>query len=395
MVRAVGDPEPIRALGGATNSRLVSAAAERRLSDLAHDLGPMQHATEVADLYAGLARAVTKAIHADACSVSVVDETGEILRDVAASVVPPARLNSVAEEFKLDEFPATRAVIESGMPVEISVSDTSADKTERDYLVELGFPRVLICPLTVEGKNIGTIEAYRLADRGFRQDDPAQVAVIGSFAANSYSRIRLAERLESHYTETLQALAAALDAKDPYTQAHTGRITDLAHALGIALQLSPDTRRGVRLGAILHDVGKIGISDSILQKAGPLTESEWEMMRKHPVVGEQMLSGIEFVGPALPIIRHHHERWDGKGYPDGLAGPDIPIGARIVAVCDAFDAMTSDRPYRRAAPHERAFQELLDCAGSHFDPDFAVLFVEVMRQIGEEHLEEKFVRYAN
>lgn len=118
-------------------------------------------------------------------------------------------------------------------------------------------------------------------------------------------------------------------------------------------------------------------------------------MRAHPLIGERMLRGIDFLRPALPIIRHHHERWDGKGYPDGLVGEEIPIGARIVAVCDAFDAMTSDRPYRRALPLGAACDEIMKHAGFQFDPDCASLLVDVVRNMGDDHLENRFVRYAS
>ena len=166
-------------------------------------------------------------------------------------------------------------------------------------------------------------------------------------------------------------------------------------ALSVALQVPLEERRAVRLGAILHDVGKIGVSDAILRKPGPLSEREWIVMRAHPVIGEHMLSGIDFLAPALPVVRHHHERWDGRGYPDGLSGDAIPIGARIVAVCDAFDAMTSDRPYRPQMAVADACEELRSGAGRQFDPDCANLLVEVLTSLGDEHLEERFVRYAS
>jgi HD-GYP domain-containing protein (c-di-GMP phosphodiesterase class II) len=188
---------------------------------------------------------------------------------------------------------------------------------------------------------------------------------------------------------------SALEARDPYTQKHTGRIRDMAMALAGSLQLPGEERRALRLGSILHDVGKIGVPDSILLKPGPLSEEEWEVMRTHPVVGEGMLRGMEFLAPALPIIRHHHERWDGSGYPDGLAGERIPRGARIVAVCDAFDAMTSDRPYRRALDSTAACRELLAQAGKQFDPTSAALLVEIVSDLGEGRLEERFIRYAD
>jgi HD-GYP domain-containing protein (c-di-GMP phosphodiesterase class II) len=165
--------------------------------------------------------------------------------------------------------------------------------------------------------------------------------------------------------------------------------------LASAMHLSPDFRRSLRLGSILHDVGKIGVPDSILLKPASLSEPEWEIMRRHPTIGEQMLRPIEFLGPALPIVRHHHERWDGGGYPDGLAKENIPLGARMVAVCDTFDAMVSDRPYRAGSSVVTAIDEILSCAGTQFDPKCARLLVEVVTHLGDEDLDEKLVRYAS
>lgn len=389
FVLVTGDPEY-----GAKRDKK-AFPRERRMSDLAHDLGAMQEATDLPDLYAGLARAVVGALRVDACLISLVEESSGMLKDVAASVVPPARLNVVAEEHLLDDFPVTRQVIDTGTHTEISIADDEADERERRFLMELGMGRVLICALNVEGRSIGTVEAYRVQDRPFRHDDGQQVEVLCAFASNSYSRIQLASKLETHYTETIAALMSALEARDPYTEAHTGRISDMALAIAVAMQVPVEVRRAVKLGAILHDVGKIGISDTILSKTGPLTDEEWEVMRTHPQIGERMLKDIDFVRPALPIIRHHHERWDGGGYPDGLQGEMIPVGARIVAVCDAFDAMTSDRPYRKSLPAEEASRRLLACAGTQFDPACAALLVDAISKMGEDHLAERFVRYAS
>jgi HD domain/GAF domain len=354
----------------------------------------MQAANDLPDLFAALAHSVAKNIHADACLISLLDEERDVLRDVAASVIAPARLNTVAMEYRLSEFPMTRAVLEKHNPREVSIHDPDADPAERAVLDDLGFRRVLLCPLIVEDRAIGTVECYRTVDRGFRKDDPDQVAFLAAFAANTYSRIQLAAKLESHYTVTLEALASALEAKDPNTEAHTGRIRDMALALSTAMQVPPELRRAVKLGAILHDVGKIGIADAILLKPGPLDDEEWQVMRQHPLIGERMLQGIDFVAPALPIVRHHHERWDGNGYPDRLTKDEIPLGARIVAVCDAFDAMTSDRPYRKGMPMEHACDELISCAGKQFDPMCVALLVDVVSRLGQDHLEERFVRYA-
>jgi HD domain-containing protein/GAF domain-containing protein len=362
---------------------------------LISDLSDMQEANDRGDLFAGLAQAITSGLNADACLVSLLDPDGSTLRDVAASVVAPARLNRVVEEYQLEDFPATREVVRTGRWIEISANNPEDDPSERNYLTELGFKRLLMCRLMIDESTVGTIEAYRSEDRAFNCEDAGQIALLGTFAANAYAKIQMSEKLEAHYTTTLEALAAALEAKDPYTQAHTGRIRDMALALAVSMKVPAPLRRGVRLGAILHDVGKIGISDTILHKPGPLTESEWRVMRTHPIVGERMLKGIDFLTDALPVIRHHHERWDGGGYPDKLAGEAIPLGARIVAVCDAFDAMTTDRPYRKAMPVDLAREEILACAGKQFDPQCATLLAEVLTDVGVDDLEQRLVRYAS
>ena len=368
---------------------------DRRISELVIDMKPMRDTTEVADLFAILARSVLHALNADACLVSVCDDNSGRLRDVGASVRPSIELNILAQEYPLDEFPTTRSVIDNGSYVEIEAGDPGADKSERRFLQEMGFGRMLLCGFSMETEVRGTVEVFRVENRPFRADDHEQVGLVVAFAANHYSRIQLAEKLEAHYTETIEALTSALEARDPYTQAHTGRIRDLALAVALAMKVSAEERRAVHLGALLHDVGKIGVSDAILRKPGPLDDDEWAAMREHPLIGERMLAKVDFLQPALAAVRYHHERWDGNGYPDGLKGEEIPLSARIVGVCDAYDAMTSDRPYRNALTRDEACGEILTCSGTQFDPACAQLLVEVVKRVGEKDAEDRFVRYAN
>jgi response regulator RpfG family c-di-GMP phosphodiesterase len=183
--------------------------------------------------------------------------------------------------------------------------------------------------------------------------------------------------LESAYRETVSALATALESKDTGTRAHSARVQRYAVELarGIDADLAADT--GAEYGYLLHDVGKIGIPDRILLKPGPLTRSERRLMETHTTLGEQMLGDVAFLrGEGLKIVRSHHERWDGRGYPDGMGGQEIPLGARIFAVADTLDAMTSHRPYRRALSWEKARAEILANAGKQFDPDVVETFVE-------------------
>ena len=175
--------------------------------------------------------------------------------------------------------------------------------------------------------------------------------------------------LENAYNETVAALASALESKDTGTRAHSQRVQ--RYALELASHLDPDLvdDPSAEYGFLLHDVGKIGIPDRILRKPGPLSEGETRLMRTHTLLGEQMLGGVAFLqGEGLRVVRSHHERWDGDGYPDGLAGTDIPLSARVFAVADALDAMTSDRPYRSALTWGAAGREIVAEAGRQFDP---------------------------
>jgi putative nucleotidyltransferase with HDIG domain len=183
--------------------------------------------------------------------------------------------------------------------------------------------------------------------------------------------------LEVSYEATLQALVTALDFRDNETQGHSFRVVEYAVLVAEKLGVGGGELTWIRRGAILHDVGKIGVPDAILRKPGKLDDDEWAEMRKHPEMGYRMLKHIPFLEPALDIVLSHQERFDGSGYPEGLKGEGIPLGARIFAVVDTFDAMTSDRPYRKALSIEAACEEIARCSGSQFDPRVAECFLSI------------------
>jgi HD-GYP domain-containing protein (c-di-GMP phosphodiesterase class II) len=190
------------------------------------------------------------------------------------------------------------------------------------------------------------------------------------------------DALERSYSATLSAFSGMLDARDSETEGHSQRVVTYALAIGRAMQLDAQELAALEVGALLHDIGKVGVSDAILRKNGPLNDAEWMEMRRHPEIGHQLTSGIPFLHTASPVVRHHHERWDGKGYPDRLRGEDIPLVARIFAVADSFDAMISDRPYRRGLSYEQAIEELQRVAGVQFDPLVIETFLQLITTPG-------------
>ncbi|MEW6567001.1 MAG: HD domain-containing phosphohydrolase [Chloroflexota bacterium] len=181
-------------------------------------------------------------------------------------------------------------------------------------------------------------------------------------------------QLRAAYKASLRALANAIEARDQYTRDHVERVSDYAQSMAGELGWGDERREALEFGAILHDIGKISVRESILSKNGPLTLEEWEEMRQHPTVGARMLEGIPYLAPAIPVVLYHHERWDGSGYPEGLQAEAIPSEARLLAVVDTFDAMTSDRPYHPAYPAEVAVEEILRQAGHQFDPEMVEAF---------------------
>jgi len=185
--------------------------------------------------------------------------------------------------------------------------------------------------------------------------------------------------LQEAYVATIRSLASAAAARDDFTGGHVERVRVYSQALGRELDLQPGALQGLDVGAVLHDVGKASVSAAILTKPGPLTADEWRQMKQHPTAGAALLRDIPFLLPAVDMVANHYERWDGSGYPQGLRGPAIPLGARIVAVADAFDALTSDRVYRTKRSLGEALDEIQRCAGSDFDPTVVSALLHALR----------------
>jgi HD-GYP domain-containing protein (c-di-GMP phosphodiesterase class II) len=216
---------------------------------------------------------------------------------------------------------------------------------------------------------------------------------------DNYNRAAVAvraagEQLEAAYLEFIGSLANALDARDTHTAGHSSRVSLLSCDLAAAIKLPPQQLERIRIGALLHDIGKIGVPDAVLQKPGALTPAEFDQVKQHPVIGKRILEGVGGFAPYLNAVELHHENWDGTGYPKGLAGDAIPVDARVVHVADAYDAMTSDRAYRKGMSHERAVSILIECSGTMFEPRAVDAFVSIPRAVITRHANPATVKDA-
>lgn len=240
-----------------------------------------------------------------------------------------------------------------------------------------GSTKTLLCvPIVARGKVLGVLQAIDSKRSHF---DAADVRLLESLAhqvSHSLENAQLYESLKNQFIETAMAMASAIDAKDKYTGGHTKRVSQFSQLIAKHMGLTREEIEEVRLSAILHDIGKIGIEDQILKKESPLTKEEWERMKAHPQLGYQILKPVKNLQKISDGLRFHHERMDGHGYPLGLRGQEIPLIARIISVADTFDAMTSDRPYRKGLSYDDAFEEILRCRGTQFDEKVVDAFIK-------------------
>ncbi len=248
-----------------------------------------------------------------------------------------------------------------------------------------GLGPVVIVPVRSAQETIGTLALGRSRGTGGRPFTEAEIRMLEGVAeigGTAIQRARLHQNLEEAYLQIVLALAGAVDARDTYTSDHSERIAMWAEAVARTMGCRSDEVQVIRRAARLHDIGKIGIPDSILLKPMALTEAEWAVMRRHPLIGSEILMSVQRMRGVAKLVRHHQERWDGTGYPDGLMGEEIPLGARILSVVDAYSAITDDRPYKHAQTHDEAVAELRRCAGTQFDPRVVDVFCRIVQETG-------------
>ena len=292
-----------------------------------------------------------------------------------------------------ERFAVSRTLVASVISDGVSVfaHDASSDArfSEGQSVIGQQIRSVMCVPLRTTDEILGALYVDSLSAAGrFNESDLELLAAIGNQAGVAMHRVRLMGQLERLLLDTIKAIAATIDARDGYTHRHSERVAALTAQLAVELGLTEPERQTAELSALLHDVGKIAVPDSILNKPGKLTPEEFAEMRKHPAHGAQILGNIQSatIAAVLPGVQHHHEKWDGSGYPDGLEGDAIPFLGRLLGVADFYDALTSARAYRAAMPAEEAIKLIADGAGTHFDPAVAAAAIRLFQR-GALHVE--------
>ena len=313
---------------------------------------------------------VGKLIGAQFASVLLPDENRRFLNIVASYNLSAEYIWAINKKRRvpLGVGPLGKAFVERRpFAVENVIYDQSYDQWKHIAAIQ-GYSSLIALPLLAKDESIGVICIYFAEPRMLAADEIELLATSANEAAIAIENARVYEDLQDAFVGTIRSLAETIDAKDTYTRGHSERVSLYSEAIARGLELPPDELQTIRYAGYLHDVGKIGIPDAILTKPGKLTLEEFKIIKRHPVLSERILKPAGFPFPVQPIVRHHHERYDGKGYPDGLVGEEIPLGARILFVADAYEAMTSDRPYRKALSVKRALSELTKNKGTQFDP---------------------------
>ena len=313
------------------------------------------------------------------CELRLLDATGELLEVRASRGLSKSFLSSTA--IKVGE-----GIIGSCFSQRLPISVVDARKDPRTKYTSLvkreKLAGLLAVPIMQRGRPIGVITIYTSKPRDFSQDEIDLLSTFASQASIAIENAQLYAEMKRQYLSMVMALAAAIEAKDSYTHGHSTKVMEYAVKIGIELGLSEDELETVRYAGLLHDIGKIGIKDVILSKQERLTTEEIEEMQRHPEYGASIMERVEMLKEIAPLTLYHHEKYDGTGYPLGLKGDQIPLGARILAVADTYDAMIADRPYRKAFPFEFVRQEMKKAAGSQLDPEIVKVFFEILRREG-------------
>ena len=347
-----------------SNSALISI--QDKLDRLSHFQSKMLLSYDVHHILETWLVRLGELVKIEVCSVFLVEEGGiEFIHKISEpEKLSPVIQKEVEAQISLGNF---GRAISKGIPLSVPAEV---------FGKESGRPlSIMIAPLSNLKRTIGAVVIAFEEDKDFiRQQTLRLLHILVDFFSLSLENIYLLDDLKSAYFYTIKAIANSIEARDPYTKGHSERVARFSKAIAEEFNWDKNEIELIDWGGVLHDVGKIGIRDSILNKPGKFTDDEYNEIKLHPLIGTQIVKDISFLEPIIPYVLEHHERFDGKGYPGGMAGKNISIKGRLLAVADAFDAMTSDRPYRKALKPEDALKEILRNGGTQFDPEVVRAF---------------------
>ncbi len=313
------------------------------------------------------------------CELRLLDPTGELLEVRASRGLSKSFLASTA--IRVGE-----GLIGSCFSQRLPISVVDARKDPRTKYTSMvkreKLAGLLAVPIMQRGRPIGVITIYTSKPRDFSQDEIDLLSTFASQASIAIENARLYASMKEQYLSMVMALAAAIEAKDSYTHGHSTKVMEYAVKIAVDMDLSEDEIETIRYAGLLHDIGKIGVKDVILSKKELLTPEEIDELHRHPEYGANIMERVELLKDIAPLTLYHHEKYDGTGYPLGLKGKHIPLGARILAVADTYDAMIADRPYRQAFPFDYVKREMKKAAGTQLDPEIVKIFFEILKREG-------------
>jgi len=329
------------------------------------------------EVLALITKKATNIMNASACSLRLLDKSGQELLLRSSYGFANKEFQKVKRSLKIGESIAGK-VVKNGKPY--IINDLRREKKYKypHYVIQKGLRSLVTVPLVQKDKIIGVLSIYNTKIGEYTPEDVKLLAMFASQAAIAIENARLFEQAQTGYLNTIRTLSNIIDAKDSQTFGHSERVMKHCMDIARALKLSEEQKEVLKYAGLLHDIGKIGIDVGILRKPSKLSKEEWKVMAMHPVLGSGIVEQIGFLDDLAPIILHHHERYDGKGYPSKLKKDKIPLGARILSVVDAYESMVSDRPYRKALSSKKIKQELTEGSGTQFDPKIVKIFLKVL-----------------
>ena len=367
------------------NARLYTSEQTRlREMDVLYSMARKLVTTDnLEDVVKIVAQHAVDSVQASYARILTREENGDYICRAFHSLIHPMDDSKLGEKEPLVAEHYYNWILQGAQAVVVQSNDPDLHPEEKSVLFFNGARSIYLSPLKGVDENIGLLilgDDHNLNQEASPTAKLRLINVISDYAASAIQRAILHERLEETFLETIVALANAVDARDTYTGDHSHRLAELSAQIGKVMDLPKDDVEDLHWASILHDIGKIGVPDEILNKKGTLTKKEWVVMKEHPVIGAQIVSPVKHLARVAPIIQAHHEKYDGTGYPYGLEGEDIPLGSRILAVVDAYTAIRDDRIYSESHTHEEAIAELRRFSGTQFDPDIVDIFCKTITE---------------